>query len=215
MRGFLRRDWYLMLPNLRLCGVFLGGLLLLARFVPRRGAFDFADLFVVLFGLSGLQSLFVYDEMNGWNAYAAAIPGGRRSMVDARCLFALVETLLLMVAILLASLLRGESLPLWSAGFYGGALLFTLAATLPICSRYGGNRGRLVSATLTFILMGVLGGLAAGVLRSAREDLAEGMLRADVKGVFSAAALALPLLGLIALALSWRLCRRIMRKKEF
>ena len=59
-----------------------------------------------------------------------------------------------------------------------------------------------------------MGGLSAGVLDSARKDLAQGFLREDVKGFFSAAALVLPLLGLGALALSWRLSRRIMQKKE-
>ena len=56
--------------------------------------------------------------------------------------------------------------------------------------------------------------VSAGVLDSARKDLAQGFLREDVKGFFSAAALVLPLLGLGALALSRRVSRRIMQKKE-
>lgn len=214
MRGFLRRDWFLMLPNLRFCGVFCGLLLLATQFVSLTGPLDFAVLFLVLLGLNGIQSLFLCDEINAWQAYATAIPGGRRAMVDARYLFALEEGLLLMGAILLISVLRRESLSLWSAGFYGATLLVTLAVTLPIYYRWGGTRGKLVTVILTFTLLGGMGGLSAGVLQNAREDLAQGLLREDVKVFFSAAALILPLLGLGALALSWRLSRRIMQKKE-
>ena len=214
MKGFWKRDHYLLLPSLRFCGVFFAGLLLLVRLAPRTGPLNFAVLFLLLFGLNALRSLFIYDEMNGWRSYAAAVPGGRRSMVDARSLFALGEAGLLMGAVLLVSALRGESLPLWSAGFYGGALLLTLAATLPVYYRCGGIKGRLVSVFLNILLLGVLGGLFAGMLDNAREDLAQGLLRQDVRGFFTAAALLLPLLGLGALALSWRLSRRIMQKKE-
>ncbi len=215
MRGFLRRDWFLMLPNLRFCGVFCGLLLLATQFVSLTGPLDFAVLFLVLLGLNGIQSLFLCDGMNGWQAYAAAAPRGRGAMVDARYLFALGETLLLTGGVLLVSVLRWKGLPLWSAGFYGSTLLITLAVTLPIYCRWGGTRGKLVSVILTFTLLGVMGGLSAGVLESAREDLAQGALRGEVRGFFAAAALALPLLGLGCLALSWRLSRRIMQKKEF
>ncbi len=214
MKGFWKRELYLLRPNLWFCGVFLGLLLLAARFAPLTGPLDFAVLFLVLLGLNGIQSLFLCDEINAWQAYAAAVPGGRRTMVDARYLFALEEGLLLMGAILLISVLRRESLSLWSAGFYGATLLVTLAVTLPIYYRWGGTRGKLVSVLFTFTLLGVMGGLSTGVLDSAREDLAQGFLREDVKGFFSAAALVLPLLGLGALALSRRVSRRIMQKKE-
>ncbi len=214
MKGFWKRELYLLRPNLWFCGVFLGLLLLAARFAPLTGPLDFAVLFLVLLGLNGIQSLFLCDEINAWQAYAAAIPGGRRAMVDARYLFALEEGLLLMGAILLISVLRRESLSLWSAGFYGATLFFTLAATLPAYYRRGGIRGKLVTVILTFTLLGGMGGLSAGVLQNAREDLAQGLLWEDVKVFFSAAALILPLLGLGALALSWRLSRRIMQKKE-
>lgn len=69
--------------------------------------------------------------------------------------------------------------------------------------------------TLTFVMLGLLGGLFSGVLQEAREDLAQGALRADVGDFFSALAWTLPLLSLGTLALSWRLSRRIMEKKEF
>ena len=212
MTGFLKRDFYLISGTLRLYILLIGLLALFATFSDFN--ISFLSLYMVIFAMSGMMGLFSYDDMNRWQAYGAAVPAGRRAMVDARYLFALEEGLLLMGAILLISVLRRESLSLWSAGFYGATLLVTLAVTLPIYYRWGGTRGKLVSVLFTFTLLGVMGGLSAGVLDSARKDLAQGFLREDVKGFFSAAALVLPLLGLGALALSWRLSRRIMQKKE-
>ena len=64
MKGFWKRALYLLRPNLWFCGVFLGLLLLAARFAPLTGPLDFAVLFLVLLGLNGIQSLFLCDEIN-------------------------------------------------------------------------------------------------------------------------------------------------------
>lgn len=212
MRGFLKRDFYLTSPYY---GVTAGILLLVFHFVPRMGPLDYTVFFLLVYSISELRSLSAYDEGNGWLAYAAAVSGGRGKLVDARYLFAFLEGLILTGVIFLFAMTRRESLTLWAAGFYGSAFFLTVSATLPICYRCGTKKGRMVSLILSFLLLGVLGGLSTGILDSARADLARGALRTDVRGFFSAAALALPLLGVGALALSWQLSRHIMEKKEF
>ena len=138
-------------------------------------------------------------------------------MVDARYFLALCTALLLAVLLGLYTLVRGERLVLWAMGFYTGAFLLVHSVTQPIgfCLGYVGTKGRLTVTMVTFVMLGVLGGLFSGVLKNAREDLARGALRGDVGGFFAALAGALPLLGLGTLALSWRLSRQIMEKKEF
>lgn len=217
MKGFLRRD----LSLLRL-GAWFYPVLVAAAFVgnrlfPRVGVTDFAVYLLLIFGMESLYSLMTYDGMNGWLPYAAAVPGGRRKMADARYLLALCTALVLAAVLLLYFLLRGDSLPLWAAGFYASAFLFTLSVTLPIGFRWGyvGTKGRLAVTVLTFVMLGMLAGVIYGILESAREDLARGALRADVGGFITTLAWALPLLGLGTLALSWRLSRHIMEKKEF
>lgn len=217
MRGFLRRD----LSLLRLGAWFYPVLIAVAYAVSvvfsKSGVANYTVYFLLVFGMESLYSLMTYDGMNGWLPYAAAIPGGRKKMVDARYLLALCVALVLAGLLGLYTLARGESLALWTMGFYTGAFLLILSVTQPIGFRWGytGSGVRMAITMLTFVMLGLLGGLFSGVLQSAREDLAQGTLRADVGGFFSALAWVLPLLGLGTLALSWRLSRHIMEKKEF
>ena len=138
-------------------------------------------------------------------------------MVDERYFLALCVALVLAAVLFLQSLLWGEALPLWTAGYYTAAFLLLLSVNLPICFRWGytGSGVRLAITLLTFVPLGVMGGIFNGVLQSARADLARGALRADVGGFFTSLAGVLPLLGMAALALSWRTSRHIMEKKEF
>lgn len=217
MKGFLRRD----LSLLRLGAWFYGILVAVAFVAPllfaRVGVSNYEVYFLMVFGVEILQSLRTYDAMDGWQGYAAAIPGGRKGMVDARYLLALVLALILTALLFLQSLLRGEGLSLWAAGFYGSAYLFTISAILPIGYRLDHMEatGRLAVTIVLFTLLGVLGGIFSGILQNARADLSRGLLRQDVRQLFTLLALVLPLAGLGCLALSWRLSRHIMEKKEF
>lgn len=217
MKGFLRRDLCLLRLGAWFYPVMVVAALVGSRLFSRVGSTDFAVYLLLIFGMESLYSLMTYDGMGGWLPYAAAIPGGRRKTVDARYLLALCIALLLAGLLLLYFLLRGDDLPLWAVGFYGSAFLFTLSVTLPICYRWGfvRTKGRLAVGIITFVMLGGLAGLFYGIMGSARADLARGALRADVDGFFTALAGVLPLLGLGTLALSWRLSRRIMEKKEF
>lgn len=217
MKGFLRRDLSLLRFWGWVCLVMLAVAFALARAFPRVRISGNLVYFILIFGMETLYLLATYDGMGGWLAYAAAVPGGRRKMVDARYFLALCVALVLAVVLFLQSLLWGEELPLWTAGYYTAAFFFLLSVNLPICFRWGytGSGVRLAIVLLTFVPLGIMGGIFNGVLQSAQADLARGALRADVDGFFTALAGVLPLLGLGTLALSWRLSRRIMEKKEF
>ena len=82
MRGLLKRDWYLLRPNAFFYGGFLAFFLVVCFFSQK--AASFFPVYLLAFGNSSVLALFTYDETNGWRAYAAALPGGRRTMVDAR-----------------------------------------------------------------------------------------------------------------------------------
>lgn len=217
MKGFLRRDLCLLRSWGWVCLVMLPVMLALARALPRARISGNLVYWILIFGMQTLYLLATYDGMGGWLPYAAAIPGGRKKMVDERYFLAFCVALVLAAVLFLQSLLWGEALPLWTAGYYTAAFLLLLSVNLPICFRWGytGSGARLAITLLTFVPLGVMGGIFNGVLQSARADLARGALRADVGGFFTSLAGVLPLLGLAALALSWRTSRHIMEKKEF
>lgn len=210
MKGFLRREWYLVLPNLRFYVIIMAVIFAGSFFAETLGSM-FA-LYAVIFGMSGILGLFTYDEANHWQAYGAAAPGGRRAMVDARYAFALGNVLAVMAAIGLWTWAGGKGLVLWSMGMYGGVTLLTLALVIPLTYRFGGFKARIVTMIL---MVGLMGGMVGGILFSAREDLAMGRPRGDVEGFFSAASLAATALGLAALAVSRGVSLHIMDKKEF
>lgn len=217
MKGFLRRDLSLLRLGAWFYPVLIVVVFVVSMVFSKSGVANYTVYFLLVFGMESLYSLMTYDGMNGWLPYAAAIPGGRKKMVDARYLLALCAALVLAGLLGLYTLARGESLTLWVMGFYTGAFLLILSVTQPIGFRWGytGSGVRMAITMLTFVMLGLLGGLFSGVLQEARENLARGLLRGDVNGFFSAFSMALPLLGLGTLALSWRLSRHIMEKKEF
>ncbi len=109
MRGFLRRDLDLMIPNLKIYGGIFAIMLVVSFFTSL--GLDFFAIYACIFTFSGMLGLFSYDEANHWQAYAAAAPNGRRSQVEARYALAFLfsggVTLVLLIADLVSPDGRG------------------------------------------------------------------------------------------------------------
>ena len=198
MTGFLKRDFYLISGTLRLYILLIGLLALFATFSDFN--ISFLSLYMVIFAMSGMMGLFSYDDMNRWQAYGAAVPAGRRAMVDARCLLAVWVAA---VQFLLGLLWREEG-ALSMAAAYGGLSLFYAAVSLPVFYRFGGTKARTVMIAIVAALSSLIG-MGATALQ-----LSGGFGR-----VFPPVAIfALPLAGLAALALSRRISLGIMERKK-
>ena len=166
MRGFLRRDLDLMIPNLKIYGGIFAIMLVVSFFTSL--GLDFFAIYACIFTFSGMLGLFSYDEANHWQAYAAAAPNGRRSQVEARYALAFLfsggVTLVLLIADLVSPDGRGMmGMPF----FYGGLGLVYAAVAMPLCNRFGVNRGRvflLVIVALSAVLgaVGSIAGMAGG-----------------------------------------------------
>ncbi|MCI5705205.1 ABC-2 transporter permease [Candidatus Pseudoscillospira sp. SGI.172] len=166
MRGFLRRDLDLMIPNLKIYGGIFAIMLVVSFFTSL--GLDFFAIYACIFTFSGMLGLFNYDEANHWQAYAAAAPNGRRSQVEARYALAFLfsggVTLVLLIADLVSPDGRGiMGMPF----FYGGLGLVYAAVAMPLCYRFGVNRGRvflLVIVALSAVLgaVGSIAGMAGG-----------------------------------------------------
>lgn len=202
MNGFFKRDFYLIRTNLRFYLLFIGVFAILTVFTDFSTAF--LSIYVVIFAMSSVMGLFSYDDMSRWTAYGAAAPAGRRVMVDARYLL----TLLLAVGIsgfqLLLSLLGKETGVLPVAALYGGFFLVYAAVVLPVSYHFGGTKARTVMVLIVAAAAGLVG-IGATTLQ-----LSTGFGRAPLPSVF----LLLPLAGIAALALSWRVSLGIMGRKE-
>ena len=207
MRGLLKRDWYLLRPNAFFYGGFLAFFLVVCFFSQK--AASFFPVYLLAFGNSSVLALFTYDETNGWRAYAAALPGGRRTMVDARYVTGLAIALVTAVVSALSTAMAGDGVELWFMSIYGSATLLSLAISSPITYRFGGLRARLATLVLFCALAG---GITAMALADSRGGLSTGL--APLEGLAPLVG-SLPFGCLVLYALSWRVSRNIMRKKEF
>lgn len=203
MKGFLKRDFYLLLPNLRFYAVFIlimGGVSLLRH----TSMVNFFGFYVAIFAASSVLGLFSYDDMNHWQTYAAAAPHGRRGQVDGRYVIALLLGAGVMVTISLLYLLGRDLGQLSTALLYGGMFLVYVDLAIPIGYRFGSN-----SRTVMVIIIGALAAIGGMV----------GTM-ATISGSFSGSGsslgfgIPLALIGLAGTVVSRWVSLGIMAKKE-
>lgn len=202
MKGFLKRDFYLMETNLKFYLLFIGAFALLAMFTDF--SVSFLSLYVVIFAMSGIAGLFSYDDMSRWTAYGAAAPTGRRAMVDARYLLTLLIAAGITLIQGLLGLLNREPGAVPMTAVYSGLFLLYAALALPVNYRFGGTRSRTVMIVLMAVLAGAVG-LGGSMLNMSA-------IHGEVR--LPPMTLVLPLLGLGALWLSRQAALAVMAKKE-
>ena len=210
MMGLVKKDFYL-------AGVlFKSYLMILAVFVVLSlvGVYDgtFLASFLSLMCIMLPVNVFSYDEQAKWDKYAAALPGGRRAVVQARYVFTLIVSAGAVVlggavgaAACLLDPTAGETL--WemvlSTAAGGSVGILLNAVMLPLMFKFGVQKGRLYLALVLAILFGAfLGGVAA--LASAVQEPSALILPLA----------AIPVAGLLALVPSYLLSLRVFRKKD-
>ena len=82
MKGFLKRDWLLLRVALPFYILFILFVSLLG--VVGKMSLSFCNTYLIMFSAMCIMNLFSYDDANHWTGYAAAMPSGRQTMVDAR-----------------------------------------------------------------------------------------------------------------------------------
>lgn len=202
MMGFLRRDLALQAVNMKFYLCFLLAFLVLTTFSDFSAGF--ASLYLIIFSATSITSLFSYDEANHWEAYAAAA-GGRRSMVDARYLLSILLGLVVFLFQLLLGILN-RSNQLDIAILCGSVFFLYAAVVLPISYRFGGTRSRIIM----IVTVGGFSGLVA-LGATAFQTFSDDISLPDLGGLIS---IVFPSVCLLVLAVSHRISRAIMARKE-
>lgn len=214
MMGYVRKDFLLMRKQMRTYGV----ILLVYGAISAAGVWESYILsgFVVLVTLMCPLSAMAFDQVSRWDSYACTLPGGARNAVRGRYVYTAVIALgsvlicgALCLLIHAFGLLSDDPLEMVAATVTTGLVsLLMTSITLPLCYRFGVERGRTLM-TLVFVVAFVAIVGSAGFLFpaiSAEERLQE-----------SAAALAvgLILVTVAAYFISCRISQRIYAQKEW
>ena len=204
MMGLVKKDFYLA------AGLARSYLIVAAIFLVLSLAgiyeFSFLSSFMSLLCIMLPVNVFSYDEQAKWDKYAAALPGGRRAVVQARYVFTLIVSAgAVGAAACLLDPTAGETL--WemvlSTAAGGSVGILLNAVMLPLMFKFGVQKGRLYLALVLAILFGAfLGGVAA--LASAVQE----------PSVLILPLAAIPVAGLLALVPSYLLSLRVFRKKD-
>lgn len=214
MIGFWKKDLFVLRKQMRTYAF----ILVVYAFLSISGVFG-ANLIAVMVSLVTLMcplTAFAYDQAARWDAYACALPGGGKGAVAGRYLCTLTiwlgATLLCCVlsAVLWAvGLLEEGLLELMVGNLSSGTVgLLMAAVTLPLCYKFGIERGRVIM-TLVFvcIFVGIIG--AAGLMEGSLPDNLNTTAAVTI-GVVSFAALVV-----VGLYGSYRVSRAIYLKKEW
>jgi len=203
VKGFMKRDFYLMVPNLKFFGFVLAAFAILVVFTDFQ--VTFLALYATIFCMSAFVGLFNYDEVNHWQAYAAATPNGRREQVDGRYALALLMCGAITLFMLAASLLSGEKASIELCLIYGGGALLYIDVLMPVSYRFGGNKSRTVILVIVVACSAAIG--AGGAIAG---------MSSYGSGGFSLRWLVLPVLGvgLLGMWVSRMISIKVMEHKE-
>ncbi len=182
------------------------------------GMFDltFVTVFMTLLVMLLPMGAFSYDEQAKWDRYAMSLPLGRRGVVGARYLFALLLALFAgafgtAVCAVLSVTGKGDLLEsLLTILATLAVCIWMVAILLPLCYKLGPERARIYMFVLVFapiILMFLAVRLGIHIDLSFLDGLSDGALMAGF-ALF-------PLSGLLALGVSYFVSCAIVERKEF
>ncbi len=204
MKGFLRRDFSLIVPSLRFYGLLL--VIMFAFFLFTRSDSTFLMAYLYILAQSVVISLFNYDEQGRWQAYASAAGGGRQNQVRGR--YAFILLLNGVIAFLQYILCLVNHTPYLPTLSFAGVCLFILAILIPLCYKFGANKTRIFTVVFVGLAAAISGGAVA--YSSALEESS-----LEVTRTLSLVALPALAVGLGALVISYGVSQKILDKKEF
>ena len=215
MSGLILKDILVARKTIRVYALFL--VFYLGLSVMGAFALSFVSTFLNLLVMMLPMSAFAYDEAAKWDRYALSMPLGRRAVVGARYLFALMLALFAVMAGTAASVIISmmekepliESLSTVLASVAIGILF--AAIILPLCYKFGPERARPYMFVVLFVPIIIL--FLAYRVGGARIDLS--FLDTLPDTVILGGIAMLPVAALLCLGVSYFISCAIMAKKEF
>ncbi|MCI8470568.1 MAG: ABC-2 transporter permease, partial [Clostridia bacterium] len=160
-------------------------------------------------------STFSYDDFNNWNSYAVTLPDGRKNVVRAKYIASIILTVVL-GAIALAigigiSYTKTNSINLDEiiSSLMGTMLSSVIIISLlyPIVFKFGATNGRIILFAVVFGIAGI------GALIAQFVDMTS--IINMINRLDSYSLIAIPIISVILLGISYLISNKIYRNKEF
>ena len=210
MLGLIKKDFLLIKANLKSMVIIFIVYLILAF----QGTFD-VTFIVPLIGIMLFISTFSYDDFNNWNSYAVTLPNGRKNVVRAKYIASIILTVILGVIALAIGVgishTKTNSINLDEiiSSLMGTMLSSVIIISLlyPIVFKFGATNGRIILFAVVFGIAGI-GALIAQFVDTT--PIINMINRLD-----SYSLIAIPIISVILIGISYLISNKIYQNKEF
>ena len=210
MLGLIKKDFLLIKANLKSMAIIFIVYLILAF----QGTFD-VTFIIPLIGIMLFISTFSYDDFNNWNSYAVTLPDGRKNVIRAKYIASIILTIIL-AAVALAigigiSYTKTNSINLNEiiSSLMGTMLSNVIIISLlyPIVFKFGATNGRIILFAVVFGIAGI------GALIAQFVDMTP--IINMINRLDSYSLIAIPIISVILLGISYLISNKIYQNKEF
>ena len=210
MLGLIKKDFLLIKANLKSMAIIFIVYLILAF----QGTFD-VTFIIPLIGIMLFISTFSYDDFNNWNSYAVTLPDGRKNVVRAKYIASIILTIILAAVALVIgigiSYTKTNSINLNEiiSSLMGTILsnVIIICLLYPIVFKFGATNGRIILFAVVFGIAGI------GTLIAQFVDMTS--IINMINRLDSYSLIAIPIISVILLGISYLISNKIYQNKEF
>lgn len=210
MLGLIKKDFLIIKANLKSMVITFIVFLMLAF----QGTFD-VTFIIPIIGIMLFISTFSYDDFNNWNSYAVTLPDGRRNVVRAKYIASIILTVVLgIIALTIGigiSYIKTNAINLNEiiSSLMGTALssITIISLLYPIVFKFGATNGKIILFAVVF----GIGGIVALVSNFIDMTSVINM----INGLDNYSLIAIPIISVILLGISYLISNKIYQNKEF
>lgn len=210
MLGLIKKDLLLIKANLKSMIIIFVIYIMLAF----QGTLD-VTFIIPIIGIMLFISTFSYDDFNNWNSYAVTLPDGRRNVVRAKYIVSIILMIILAVIAFFIgigiSYIKTNSINLDEiiSSLMGTMLSSVIIISLlyPIVFKFGATNGRII---LFAVVLGIAG---IGTLIAQFIDMAP--IINIINKLDNYLLIAVPIIYIILLGISYLISSKIYQNKEF
>ena len=210
MLGLIKKDFLIIKSNLKSMVITFIVYLMLAF----QGTFD-VTFIIPIIGIMLFISTFSYDDFNNWNSYAVTLPDGRRNVVRAKYIASIILTVVLgIIALAIGigiSYIKTNAININEiiSSLMGTALssITIISLLYPIVFKFGATNGKIILFAVVF----GIGGIVALVSNFIDMTSVINM----INGLDNYSLIAIPIISVILLGISYLISNKIYQNKEF